>query len=91
MCICWCFLPLLFAGCFSVATQDDLQAVADSVRATESAIIDALPLPIPKEPTKELIGWLSDILILGGGVGVGGLGAKKLWKDRSEAQGRDTL
>jgi hypothetical protein len=82
--MCWCFLPLLFAGCFSVATQDDLQAVADSVRATESAIIDALPLPIPKEPTKELIGWLSDILILGGGAGAIGVGGKKLLNGRKK-------
>jgi hypothetical protein len=71
-------LPLLFAGCFSVATQDDLQAIADGVKQTEHAIIDALPLPVPKEPTKELIGWLSDILILGGGAGAAGIGGKKV-------------
>jgi hypothetical protein len=75
-------LPFICAGCFTFATQDDMEKfqrdLAGDLRTVEETIIDAMPLPIPKDATKEIVGWISDLLILGGGAGVGGLGAKKL-------------
>jgi len=54
------------------------EELAGDIRMVSDTIIDAIPLPIPKDATKELVGWMSDLLILGGGAGVGGIGAKKL-------------
>ena len=75
-------LPFICAGCFTFATQEDMEnfqeELAGDLRTVEATIIDAIPLPIPKDATKELVGWMSDLLILGGGAGAGGVGVKKL-------------
>lgn len=71
------FIPLFFASCFTVASEDDLEMakkeLAQDIRNIESAIIDAIPLPIPKDATKELVGWISDMIVIGGGTGGAGL------------------
>lgn len=75
------FIPLLLAGCVSVASQDDLEQakrdLAEDVRNVEDAIIDALPIPVPKDPLKDLVGWVSDTIIIGGGGGGAAILAKK--------------
>ncbi len=71
-------LLLCGAGCLSVATEEDLERVAADIRKVEEAVIDAIPLPLPKDATKEMVGWISDLLILGGGAGAVGVGGKKV-------------
>ena len=72
------------AGC--VMTPEQGEQLAKDIKQVEHAIIDALPLPIPKDATKEMVGWISDFIILGGGAGAVGVGAKK-WKN-GDAKGK---
>lgn len=70
------------SACFTVATKEDLkeakEKLAQDVRAIESAVVDAIPVPIPRDATKEMLGWISDLLILGGAGGAVGVGATKI-------------
>lgn len=84
-------IAVLFAlsGCFTVATQEDLetaqQKLATDIRAIESAVVDAIPVPIPRDATKEMLGWLSDLVILGGGAGAVGIAGKKALNGKKRA------
>ena len=72
------FLFILGAGTGCVMTQEDAEKLAQDIRAIESSVVDAIPAPIPKDATKEMLGWISDLIILGGGAGAAGIGGKKL-------------
>ena len=72
------FLCVAMAAVGCVMTPEQGEKLAADIRKVESAIIDAIPAPIPKDATKEMIGWLSDLVILGGGAGAAGIGGKKL-------------
>lgn len=81
-------IPLLLCGCIAptsptmpTANQADLDAaktqLADNIKAMGGAIIDALPVPIPKDETKELLGLIANLTIVGGAAGGAGVLAKK--------------
>ena len=79
------FLFVLGASVGCVMTPEQGEQLAQDIRAVEGAILDALPLPIPKDPLKEVIGSLSDYLILGGAAGGGGLLIRKKMNGRKKA------
>lgn len=82
------FLLVAGASVGCVMTPEQGEKLAADIRHVESAIIDALPLPIPKDATKEMVGWLSDLIILGGGAGAMGIGGKKLLNGKTKAKAK---
>ena len=81
-------LPLFVIGCVTpgmdpaTVSPEELDAAKEelngNIKAIGNAVIDAIPTPIPKDAPKDMLGWIADIMIVGGGgAGAAGYVTKK--------------